>query len=807
MKQILLLFLFFAGLNLSAQVPLQKITIKGFVIDSVTNQPLGYTTVVLTDVSNSKLVISSLTKDDGFFELNATRNKQYTISFVYIAYLSKIIPIRTGEKSEIIDLGKIKLAASPGQLKEVAITAVKPILKKEIDRISYDVQADPESKANDALEMLRKVPMVTVDGSDNIQLNGSSSYRIFINGKPSALMTNDPAEVLKSMPAVTILKIEVITIPPSKYDSEGLAGIINIITVKKNDDGITGQAFARYNNRLGERGNISLAAKQGKFSLNTFFALSYQKYSSTASGSQLITYSPATNLVQQGQNINNGNVNNGLAQVDYTADSLNLFTVSLDFSNRDFIRNTSRNSQLFSADTLAQAYLLSNNGKNSNNNFDVDAGYQLGFKKNKDELLTFLYQFSYGANDENNSVTTTGTFNYNNPDYNQQNNIGSKEHTFQVDFSDPMKTATFETGAKAILRQNNSSFEEENMDPVTGNYMIDTSLTNLFNYRQNVYSLYGTYQLKFGNWVIKAGVRAEGTVINGGLTGNDNSVDQRYINYIPALSIQRTYSGAGSVTFGYTERIQRPGINQLDPFTDRSDPEFITTGNPDLRPVLNHIIELSYSKFGKGGINAGLNYSFASNVIQNVTSLINDTVTESTYLNVGTSRSAGFNLSTNYPITDRLNFNLNAQLSYIWLTGQYDGQLYKNQGIQGNITAFAGYNFANNWRTVINFGYYGDNIYLQGKSSDYIYNTLVIIKDFLNRRATVSLTIYEPYAAYSTYSNYTQTPAFRQSMYSQDFYRMFRFGFNYKFGKINSSTSPARKSIINNGKNENIENQ
>ena len=177
--------------------------------------------------------------------------------------------------------------------------------------------------------------------------------------------------------------------------------------------------------------------------------------------------------------------------------------------------------------------------------------------------------------------------------------------------------------------------------------------------------------------------------------------------------------------------------------------------------------------------------------------MTSDTLTETTYLNVGKNQSAGINLSTNYPITNKLNFSINAQLSHLWITGIYNAHFYQNEGNQGNVYAFAKYNFGHDFTTNINFGYFSGNVFLQGKSSDYIYTTVNIIKDFLKKKATATITLYNPFALYNTYSSYTKTPDFEQTSFSQNYYRMIRLAFNYKFGHLNGTIQTNHRNIKN----------
>jgi hypothetical protein len=789
------------SLQVIAQHPISNNMIKGTIVDSMTHLPVGFATVVLLDSNTSRPIHSVIARKDGSFEIEGIVGWWYVLEIASVGYLSISRRIASGDlaqKSDL-DLGTIFMTKASKQLKDVFVIAGRPIVRQEIDRISYDVQADPESKSNDALEILRKVPLITVDGNDNIQLKGSNGFQIFVNGRPSALMANSPAEVLKAMPAATIQKIEVITVPPAKYDAEGILGIINIITLKKTDDGFNGSLFARYNNIFGERGSVTFNLKKAKLGLNILLGLGRQPTVTTQAGSQLENFAPPTILSQDGQNSNGGNFNNGQVRLSYELDSSNLLTAFLDFFNRQFSPSSYRYSQFFSPpDSLTQAYPLINIGTSRTSALDIGANYQLGFNRFKDELLTFSFQYSSSSNDQQNAVSSSDGFNYVGSTYNQQNTASAKEQTFQLDWVKPIRGVQMEAGAKAILRNNFSNFGDQNLDSATHQYTVDTALTNQFDYHQNVYSIYNSYQLKLNNWTIQAGLRLENTAITSLYNTEDSTyLDQHYLNLIPAISIQRSYAKRGSFTLGYTERIQRPGLQQLNPFIDRSNPEFITTGNPALRPVLNHVIELGYSAFAKVYLNVSVNYSFANNTIQNVTSLINDTVTLTTYANVGKNQSAGLNLSTNYPITSKLDFSLNAQLAHLWITGTYNGQFYQNDGTQGNANAFLKYNFDHDFSLNLSYGYFSGNIFLQGKSSDYEFTSINILKDFFNKRATLSLTLNNPLKKFDNYSAYTKTPDFEQSSYSRYYYRQFRLAVNYKFGHLNSELKTNHRGIKN----------
>ncbi len=519
------------------------------------------------------------------------------------------------------------------------------MIKQEIDRLSYDVQADPDSKALTVMDMLRKVPLVTVDGDDNIQLQGSGSYRIFINGKPSALMTNNPKDVLRSMPANTIQKIEIITTPPAKYDSEGLAGIINIITIRKIADGYNGNINARYNLPWGPGLNLTGTYKKGKFGLSGYLGDSRQIHTTTGYTNYRETFAPSVSTFSQaGDRGNNGNYFYGSAELSYELDTLNLLTASLNYNNGQYHSSSDYLTEFSSesASILPQSYNLLNTATNGYMGTDIGLNYQLGFKQNKNQLLTASYRYSGYQNSQPSNIRTVNRVNYNNPDYNQQNDAGAKEHTLQLDYVHPLKKLTIEAGAKGIFRNNFSNSAAQTLVTLNGEstYADDPTRRNDFTYHQNVYSLYNSYTYQLADWTVKAGARLERTHVDANFITNGSSLNMNYTNLVPSLSLQRRFKNNQSLTFGYTNRLERPGIYQLNPFVDKSNPQIVSTGNPGLRPVLSYLIELTYAHSGNNIFSIKTSYFYTGNAIQYVTRLLSDTLSINTYANVGANRIA-----------------------------------------------------------------------------------------------------------------------------------------------------------------------
>jgi hypothetical protein len=805
MKPISLTALFFYLCFMGKAQPVHpKIVVRGIAVDSISNKPLAFVTVALQDKKTGLAIKSVLSKEDGSFEISASGDKTYQLVLAYTGYGNKIISVARDEP--VVETGRIFLSRTGNQLKEVTVTAVRPVMKREIDGITYDVAADPESTALNALDMMRKVPLLSVDASDNIKLKGSGDYKILINGKESAIVAKNPSDVLRAMPATNIEKIEVITTPPAKYDAEGLAGIINIITKKNADQGYNVGINGRYNSVWGPGFNVNGTLKQGRFGLSAFAGIGERRQQTTAFGNTQLFFYDQTVLSQNGTNSFKGNNKYAESELSYEIDSLDLITGSLEIFKGENSQNSNQfEATLDSNNSIQQNYRLLGAGKSSYEGLDAAINYQLGFKKDKNRLLTFSYKYSYSPNTQNTNNILTDTFNYEQPNYQQYNIAGNKEHTLQLDYVHPLNKLTLEAGGKAILRNNFSDFLTSNYNDTTSEYVLNPAQSNDFNYHQDIFSLYNSYQYKLDKWSAKAGLRLERTTIHADFTSVGSTIDPDYNNLIPSISIQRSFKSS-SISFGYTDRISRPGIYQLNPFVDKSNPQFISTGNPNLKPELNHNIEINYSNFAKSNINIGISYNFSRNSIQNVTSLLidstisntADTVTLTTYQNLGSNSRLALNFNLNLTIIKNFSLSLNGQGGIVWLRGSYNGQLYNNSGYTGNAFLNIGYKFGSGFRFGIDAGVFSGDVNLQGKSSGFIYSSYVLSKTFLhNKKATISLVSNNPYSTFFTSRTHITTPDFYQSSFNQYPYRTFAIRFNFKFGKLNSEIKKNQRGINN----------
>lgn len=792
-----ILFLFTGKIVFSQVLPGGGYSIKGVVIDSALKKPAVYITVSL--VVDGKVAKSYISEDNGSFQFENVNAGKYTLIFSSVEFTRKSMPVIFNDSTaKALNVGEIRLNKDGLRLEEVKIKGNAPsVIKREIDRISYNVQADPEKNIQSGLELLRKVPLLSVSAQQKVELNGNTNFRILINGRPSSMMDRNAADVLKSMPASSIQRIEVITTPPSKYDGEGLAGIINIITNKKIGLGYEAGVTTAYNTLGEKRLSGSLAVQGNKITVSSVFGSGWQDNPvSMFKNSQLGTSTIKTLSQEEGKTSNSTNSIYGNAEISYEIDSLNLITGIVGLYRNNDKRKSEQNYQLIDNGIVQQSNLINYASRENEKSSDFELNYQRGFKRNKEQLLTGSYKYTKISNSEDNTNIATQRYNFTNNDRGQQNTYGADEQTGQLDYVHPLKNINIEGGAKLIARNSFSDYLYKNFVPVTGE-LLPGSVLNSFKYGQNIYALYNSYQVKLEDWGLKFGMRFERTTIKANLEDTASRIERGYNNFIPEIVLQRKFKNLSTLSIGYTQRIQRPGILQLNPFINKSNTLFWEQGNPDLLPVLNHNFELTYNISKKATFNLAVNYLFANNTIQQVVTLGADSISRYKYENLGKNNDLGVNVFFGYPITSELKFNLNGRISYVWLKGNYDGKFYENEGFKGNANLYFSYNFKNNYRAALNFGTYSPELYLQGRSRSSVSSSLSINKEFFNNKLSVAASVSNPFENYRDWRTKFVTNDFTSEYLSTSRYRRFDFSISYRFGGLKDAIKKNKRGINN----------
>ncbi|WP_229206100.1 outer membrane beta-barrel family protein [Dyadobacter fermentans] len=783
-----------------AQVAPAGGSIKGIVADSASGKTLDFITINLMK-DKTTAVKADFSKGDGSFVFANLKPMKYMVVLVGVGYKSRSIDVDLADSTRRhVDLGQVTISPQAVGLKEVTVTALKPIVKQEVDRISYDLEADPESKVYSVLDMMRKVPYLSLDAEDNIFLKGNADFRILINGKPSSMVERSYKDVLRSMPASSIVRIEVITTPPAKYDAEGLAGIINIITNKKIDNGYNGTLNVSERFPTGGPGvGGSLSAQLGKVGMSVNAGLSQYINPSTQSITNRVTTGiDPTELNQRGWNkVNNKNGYIGY-EITYEVDTLNLLSAQLNVNGGRNRENGYQSSLLNGGDEILERYNVTNASSDRGTGRDAAVNYQKGFKADKNRLLTFSYRYYGYDNKQKGNLNISDRINYERPDYRQINDQSFSEQTFQVDLVYPVKKLSIEAGIKGIVRDNKSDFQYQVFNAETNSYDLDAGMSNKYNNMQKVFGAYNTYQYNWKNWGIKAGARVEQTIIDADFISTDSKVKQNYFNLIPSVSVNRKLKNNAGINLGYSQRIQRPGIWQLNPFVDRSNPSFERTGNPDLRPAFVNDLQLSFNKAKKGNINFGVGYTHFKDLIFQIAVFDPETqITRRSYGNTGRARLISGLLNANYPITKNWNFSTNLRIAHGKVTGLVNGVEITNSGLMYQFALSTGYRLPKDWRVNANFNANGPSVNLQGTSNSIQSTSFSVNKDVVKDKLSVSAAVSNPFTKFRRFHNVTSGPDFDQFNDRWSYFRSYNFSVNYKFGKLKNGIKKNKRGIRN----------
>lgn len=819
---LLLVMLLSSFLGAAQNAPVSSFQVKGIVLDSLTKEGEPYATIKVVRKSKPDQALKMfVTNLQGKFSEKIAGTGEFIITITSVGRKSIIKPFTVNSGDKSVDLGTLYIADAAHELGTVEVVAQKPLVKADVDKIEYNVQDDPDSKSNSVLEMLRKVPLVTVDGEDNIKVNGSSSFKVYVNGKPNNMMSNNPTEVLKSMPANSIKHIEVITNPGAKYDAEGVGGILNIVTMGSGLEGYTVTISGNVSNR-GAGGGAFGTVKKGKLTVSGRYNYNYNDNPESYSGGNRRTTTVTSNssdLDYEGVSKGHGSFQSGSMEASYEIDTLRLLSASFGLWGGGNNGNGGTDYIATQPGHGSQLYRYSMNSNNKSSWYSIDGGidYQRSFKRVKDRMLTLSYkintspQSSDGYSYYSDVNGTTDWQDYLHRLQNQHND-GSQnttENTFQVDYTTPIsKMHTIETGAKYILRSNTSENDRYLQDNGGGDYTFDEAHSSHYKHLNNILAGYFSYSLKFKKFTGKAGVRYEHTMQDVKyLLGNGDNFNKNFDDVVPSVSAGWKITDMSNIRLSYDMRIYRPGIWYLNPYLDDSNPSNISQGNSKLDTEKNHSFGLSYSNFTqKLSVNLSLRYSFTNNSVEQVSTMIQDDkipglsnptgkeVLYSTYENIGKSKNTSLNGYINWNMTSSTRIYSNFYGNYTYMKGanglKNDGwSLFAYGGVQQTLPK--------DWRVSLNVYTQTPWIMLQGRGSSFLDYSMSVNKSFLDKRLTLSAFAGNFFKKYMHNTSTLEGIGFNQESWNKYSRQRFGVSISYRLGELKASVKKVERSISN----------
>lgn len=822
LKVVTTCFFLFLYLHSISQAPTNEntaSTLSGIILDSVTRQPVEYATISLFKAGNTKSINGALSNGQGRFkmEVQAGVFSLLVESIGFLPYSLNEIHI---EKGSYKSLEKIYLRKKITRLQDVTVVAPQNLVENKIDKMVFNAEKDLTSQGGVATDILKKIPQVSVDVDGNVELAGSSSIRFLIDGKPSTAFGSNITDVLQSIPASQIKSIEVITNPGAKYDAEGLGGIINIILKHSMVKGINGNLSLTVASR-NENGSLNLNARNGNFGVNIYLNGNARIPVSTPSNSTRISQDTSSKtevvLEQDGSSrFYRYGIESGIG-VDYTWHkknnlNFNLSTNSFGSNNNGSLNQTQSISDM-NGFPLSQVFTLSqtqNDFRFHETNASMD--YKRTFDKENQELDIGVHS-SFG-----NSVYNSTNNQFTQPEdslfYGTNNNNPGKQTETEIvaDYTQPLgKTMTWGIGGKMSFRDIHSNSDVQSLQPGTGIYIYDSTLSNYLRYQQQVYALYTEMGFPVVKWFdAKIGLRYERTELNTFFSSVSQQVPEPgYNSFVPSVFFSRKLNDQQTVKMSYSRRIQRPDYRDLNPFVNTTDPNNFYAGNPYLNPEIGNRFELgwTYNLNAGGSIMISAFYRSSQDDIQPyvvyyaslpVGDTVYTNVAVSTKENIGLEKNLGMNLFADLHLTSKFSVRTNIFTFHREIINALDpGQDSHSWNYRININTT--YNFTTSLAGEFFANFNSPRNELQGQYPSFSSYTFAFRKQFWKKKGSLAITATNIFSEYLNQTTILKGQDFTVNSTRKIPFRSIGLNFTWKFGKLefkkekpdNSDSMPA----------------
>ncbi|RZK62232.1 MAG: TonB-dependent receptor [Hymenobacter sp.] len=788
----------------SASLPAHPVgRLTGTAIEAATGQPVAYASVVVLATAGTPA--SGGTADgNGQFVLPGVPPGTYTLRVSALGYQDVrrpgvVVPAGGG----LVALGALRLVVATQKLGEVLVTAPPPLVEEKVDRTVYHAENDQTTRGGDATDVLRRVPLLSVDLEGSVRVRGNQNIKVLVNGKPSTIMANSVADGLRQLPADQIKTVEVITSPSAKYDAEGSGGVINIIT-KTNTlrggqlslDGSGGTRSGTLNLNGGYR-----TGRMG-FALGGFGRAGYNTPGSFAN--EQLTTSPATSqqarTTQTAATRQNQLFGRYTLGWDYDLDPRNALAASITYGTRNATTYQDALATSTTALPSGPAATSARNVQTTDDSGTIDASltYTRTYAVAQRELsvLALLsrndrtYAFAndtYAASDAA-ALAPSGN----------DNQSANQELTTQLDYQTPTgKNQLLELGAKNIRRTVRSDYAYYGQ-------LANTQADNTFDYRQNVAAAYLAYTVALPQgFTLKPGVRYEYTAIGADFGTGPLADIPAYGVLAPSVSVLRKLASGNVLKLAYNRRLQRPSLQFLNPNLQAANPLLQTQGNPELRPEYTNNYELGYSTLFKE-----INLSFSAfarqttGAIQSVRTPLADPsypgAVRIDYQNVGQEDAYGGSAFASVSVGSKLSLNGGLDAYYALLRNNVPDPAYRarNAGLVLSGRLYGSYALPKGWGVQV-FGFYrGQQVQLQGTQSSFAVYSMSLKHDVAGKKGSLGFGAENFFSPTNTVRTAIDSALLIQRSLAVQHLTSFKVYFSYRIGQLTAEPR-AHKDVRN----------
>ncbi len=720
--------------------------VGGSVIDGDTETPLEYATVALLNPVDSSVVNGSVTNDKGRFRVEAGSG-EYLLKVDYIAYRTVFVNNITVANSKPTMMGRIALYPDANLLEGVEVIGEKSTISFELDKKVFTVGQDLANTGSDATEVLDNIPSVAVDVEGNVSLRGSSGVRILIDGKESGI---SPMTRLRSLPAGSVEKVEIITNPSAKYDAEGMTGIINVIIRKEEQKGFN--AALNANTGIPDNYGASVNLNFRKKHINWFANLGGNYRGRPGSGNLYSNrYGAADNPISiLDRQFNRGGLSGNVkAGLDYYISPKTQLTGSFEFGLGD----DNNDSELFykyynTGEELTDAKLREEDESERERQQSYELNFDKQFTDNRQHKLRATIKWEEDSENENSDLLTRF---YQLPQFELDNSTsfmersrneeGQNELLLQADFTKPFsENGKLEIGGKATFRDIKNDYLVEEF---AGNqWQVLDQLSNIFDYNEDISALYAQYGNKTGKLGYQFGLRGENTSLTTLLETTNEKNARDYFKIFPSAFLSFDLGQSNALQLSYSYRTRRPRFWDLNPFFTYSDSENRFSGNPNLDPEYTNSFEFGHLKeFERLTLNTSLYYRHTEDVIQRISKLITTDVTLTQPVNLGKQNSYGAEIIFSGDITNKLRSDLSANFYSFKTLGNTDNEDLDAEGFSWQSRLNTRYKITNDFDAQLRANYRAPRNSAQGRRKGMLSTDLSASKDAFKGKGTFTLSI------------------------------------------------------------------
>lgn len=741
MKHLFIYFFFLSSVCLLAQrpegsAPKSSGEIFGQLKDSLSGEPLEYAAISVFDLEN-QLVSGGMSNLNGKFNIPELPFRKYYITVQYVGYdLKTIEDIELNKRNPAKNLHSIQMAAD-NALDEIVLDGSTPNISYDIDKKIIDVSNLEVDLGQSATEVLENVPSISVDMDGTVSLRGSSSFTLFIDGRPTAM---DASTALATIPASTIKQIEIITNPSAKYESEGVSGIMNIVTKSNKLEGVSLLANVNGGNYNNYSGDVSVNVRQEKTEFN--IGLDYRNRSRPSDNliERLTTYDTATTMVRSNGLGDWGSENYGVnGEFSYIPNSGHIFTVGGRFNKRNMRWVNDLYFQEYEDDVEVYNYYNDGLSKYNITSSSTYLNYQLNFKRDKNHHLDVRAVYNYRYSDDIADIDfldETGT------------KIGGRRNTekgpsnmlrFNVDYSKLFENGmTFEAGSQAQWGGNTDENRNYEYNATIGEYELQDKFSADATYVRNIAGFYSLIKGKQEKLGYQLGLRAEYTDRSIASENFDTTTFINRLDWFPTVHLSYELPKGHQLLVNYTRRIQRPRSYYLEPFVTWRNAYAIYRGNPDLNPEYINAFEVNWTKAlkQKGNISIETYVRFVEDFISNVSVPFDTNIIMSSPLNVGQTISIGIEPSFSYNLFDWWKVDAAFNLFQYSIRSKHE-QLRDSDNLNWNSRLTNTFPFKGSWNIQVTSRYIGASNTVQGRSEGYFTANGSLRKSFNKSQFTV----------------------------------------------------------------------